>query len=133
MKKLLFTLAITLGALATYAQATKLTVNNTSATTIMVTVSVANSSCTPITSSPSAIPVLAGASAIISPLTSNGSDYWYAVRATTVVTGTVLTTAPNSITTFNQCAPLPCTPPSDILNGLNAIWTMPCNDEVTIF
>ncbi|MBL4709408.1 MAG: hypothetical protein JKY48_13305 [Flavobacteriales bacterium] len=132
MKKLLFTLAITFGALATYAQGNDLTVrNNTSSVITIATVMVFD--ITTCTMTQFAIPnttIQPFGIGTVTDLTGSTSDDWYELRLQAVPSG--LGTAGSS-RSYNKCL-LQCSPPADYSNGLTAVWnTTLCNDVVTVF
>jgi len=133
---LLFTLAITLGTLATYAQGNDLTVRNASSSAITVaTVSVVNGTginpCGIAATDMPGTVIQPNASATITTLTGNNNNEWYEIRVQSVPSGLGLGPV-GSARSYNKCL-LQCSPPADYSNGLTAIWNTSCNDEVTVF
>lgn len=132
MKKLLLALAITLGTFAAQAQATKLTLRNDFTQPITVTINVVNSSCDAAATFTTATPLAVGEVRIIGPLTSDPTDEWAAIRASTAVPSNVLTPPPSSVVASNTACSSCTNLPPYASNGLEATW-VPCNDEVRVF
>ena len=125
MKKLVLTLAVVLGTLASFAQA-PLDVTNASSNPIMIKAAIVDANCQ-VSSVGTFGPVAPGGTITLP--AGNPGDEWFGLHVNDLPTGGL--TAPNTVSTFNKCL-ITCSTGNDFPNGLNAIWDPTCS-SVRIF